>query len=243
MIGITGRRTLRQDEFPDAMRSLRSDLYITDYTRAVAVAGGTPVLISRESDPVELANQLDGFVLSGGEDVDPRRYGAVPGPRSSMLDPGRDEFELALVSAVLAARRPLLGICRGMQVINVALRGTLTADLPIGSGESHAFFGYPVTHRAHAVEVRSDTHLHQAVGPRVLVNSYHHQALDRLGDGLLVTGEAADGVIEAVELPGRALLAVQWHPELLDETDPVFHWLIEQCTTAHTEVEEHRAHT
>lgn len=230
VIGITGRQVYATDDLPETVRHLRSEAFITAYSRAIAVAGATPVLLSREGDPFELARWLDGFVLAGGQDVDPRRYGAVPGPRSSPLDPARDCFEIDLVHAAVSRQRPLLGICRGAQLLNVAFGGSLTQDLPVGSGQSHAFLGYPGNHRSHAVDFTGGTRLAALFGERLNVNSYHHQCIDQVGEGLVIAGRAPDSVIEAIELPGLDILGVQWHPEMFSEGDPLFHWLVQQCT-------------
>lgn len=229
MIGITGRRELAGGDFPPQLADLRVDSFVVDYAQAVAAAGAVPVLLTREANPRELAARLDGVVIAGGQDVDPRRYGAVPGPRSTVLDPERDEFEIALVQAAIAAEIPVLGICRGAQLLNVALGGSLVDDLPLGLGEAHSFLGYPKGHRAHGVEIRPGTTLHDVVGPALMVNSFHHQCVDRLGAGLVAAAVASDGVIEAVELPGADVLGVQWHPEMLPGVDPLFLWLADRC--------------
>lgn len=225
VIGITGRREPVGADVPPQLGHLRADTFITDYARSVARAGAVPVLLTREADPQDLPARLDGVVIAGGQDVDPRRYGSVPGPRSTALDPERDEFEIALVRAAIAAEIPLLGICRGAQVLNVALGGTLVDDLPAGAGEAHSFLGYPAGHRSHGVRVLPGTELRGVVGPELRVNSFHHQCVAELGVGLAVAAVAADGVIEAVELPGADVLGVQWHPEMLPGIDPLFLWL------------------
>ena len=238
VIGVTGRRSRAAFDFPGHLAHLESDLHVVDYGESIAAAGGVPVLLTRDADPVALAARLDGVVIAGGEDVDPRRYGSAPGPRMTLLDPGRDEFEIALVLAALDAGLPVLGICRGAQVINVALGGTLVADLPADEGEGHSFLGYPPAHRSHAVRIAPGSTLAELYGPLAHVNSYHHQAVAEPGDGLVVTARAPDDVIEAVELPGADLLGVQWHPELLSKPDPVFRWLVERATNRLSPFEE-----
>ncbi len=240
VIGITGRQALLPDHYPEALSDLRNDLFVSAYAQSVAGAGAIPLWISRAADPRQVVGCLDGLIIAGGQDVDPRVYGARPGPRSSVLDPGRDAFEIELVRAAVAMGRPLLGICRGAQLLNVALGGTLTDDLAVGAGESHAFLGYPAAHRSHAVELVRDSELAELFGSSLMVNSYHHQCIDRLGDGLRVTGRAPDGVIEAVELPDADVIGVQWHPEMLPGVDPVFSWLTDRCAVT-TESETARA--
>ena len=256
LIGITGRQASTRDDFPETLSHLRSDVFVTAYAESVARAGGVPVWLSRTADPATLAQVLDGVVIAGGQDVDPRLYGSTPGPRSTVLDPERDAFECELVRACLRHSRPVLGICRGIQLVNVALGGTLRGDLDVGTGQSHAFLGYPAAHRSHTVDLTEGSVLAGLLGPRVAVNSYHHQCVEHLGAGLTATAHASDGVVEGIESVGIDLIGVQWHPEMLDEPDPVFDWLVERSahrarptryatnsTLDHTrnETESHRA--
>jgi putative glutamine amidotransferase len=231
VIGITGRRAGAPEGYPETLSHLRSDVFITAYAEAVAQAGGLPVWLSREADPIDVAAALDGLLIAGGQDVDPRLYGAVPTAASTLLDPARDRFEIDLVRAAVALDRPVLGICRGLQLINVAFGGTLHSDLAVGAGESHAFLGYPAWHRSHPVQLLPGSRLGEMLGSTVSVNSYHHQCVSRLGGELVAVALASDGVVEAVELRGAELLGVQWHPEMLREPDPVFGWLVNACYT------------
>lgn len=231
VIGITGRQASARDDFPETLSHLRSDVFITAYAQCVARAGGLPVLLSREPDPAEAAGALDGVLVAGGQDIDPRLYGQLPASTSTVLDPERDRFEIELVLAAVRLGRPVLGICRGIQVINVAFGGSLLRDLPLGCGESHAFLGYPAGHRSHEVRLVASSRIASLLGEAEMVNSYHHQAVDRLGDGLVATGHAVDGVVEALELPGSEVLGVQWHPEMFDEPDPVFRWLVDRSSS------------
>ena len=211
----------------------------SDYCESVSAAGGTPVMLARSSDPREIISHLDGLVLSGGEDVHPSRYGQQPEATAGAHDLARDEFELDLALEALNQRVPILAICRGCQLINVALGGTLVQDLPPVDGFSHADAEeYRGNHR-HLIEVAPGSLLgevlaHELDGScRVGVNSYHHQAIDTTGVGLLVTARAPDGTIEAVESTDGFVLAVQWHPEMYEGVDPVFTWLINEATVAH----------
>jgi putative glutamine amidotransferase len=232
VIGITGRRTRAVTDFPENLSHLSSDLFVVGYGEAVAAAGGTPVLLTREADVETLVARLDGLLIAGGQDVDPRLYGAAPGPRTTLLDPVRDRFEISLVRAAVTRAVPVLGICRGAQLVNVAFGGTLVPDLDAGTGESHAFLGYPPEHRSHAVTTVPGSLVAALYGPRVLVNSYHHQAVATPGSRLRVTARAADDVVEAIELPGADVLGVQWHPEMFREPDPVFDWLVRRAAAA-----------
>ncbi len=157
------------------------------------------------------------MLLSGGADVDPALYGQKPHPKLRHVDRRRDDFELALVREALRRDRPLLAICRGQQVLNVAMGGTLLQDIPseLGVVADHDAPGER-TSRPHAVEVLAHTRLRAILDRDELdVNSIHHQAVDRLGDGLEVSARSpVDGVIEGLEVPGsRFVVAVQWHPE------------------------------
>jgi putative glutamine amidotransferase len=190
-----------------------------DYLRSVEQAGGVPLVLPAlpAADAALVLERLDGLLLSGGDDVDPALYGRSPHPKLRDVDRRRDEFELALVREALRRDRPVLAICRGQQVLNVALGGTLLQDIPseLGVVADHDASGER-TERRHAVEVLAHTRLHAILGRSDLdVNSIHHQAVDRLGEGLAISARSPrDGVIEGIEVPGaRFVLAVQWHPE------------------------------
>jgi putative glutamine amidotransferase len=195
------------------------------YTDIVAAAGGLPVLLPPVDGVASVLGRLDALILSGGGDVDPARYGAARSGACGPANPERDEAELALCRQALAAGLPLLGICRGLQVINVALGGTLHQHLPdlVGhDGHSPEVSGYG----SHKVSVAPGSQLSAALGrTEAAVPTHHHQAIDRLGSGLVATAWTDDGVIEAAEFeaaePGSAagafMLAVQWHPEAGDD--------------------------
>lgn len=209
-IGITAR--LRA-----AAGAIRIDLDQA-YARAVSDAGGLPLVLPPIGDPDridDLVATLDGLVLSGGSDVDPARYGAAPHPRLSEVAPERDAFELPLASVACRRRLPTLAICRGCQVVNVALGGTLWQDLPSERPGSvaHDIDG-PRTVRSHPVALAPDSTVARAVAAtRLDVNSLHHQAVRDLAPDLRVTGTAPDGTIEAFEGTDGWLVGVQWHPE------------------------------
>jgi putative glutamine amidotransferase len=190
------------------------------YLRSVLAAGGVPIILSPVLGPsyaMRALDGVDGLVLTGGEDIHPAWYGAEPSPHLHTPDRERDLFELALFAAARQRELPILGICRGIQLVNVGLGGTLFQDLP---SERPG----PVAHdpgsardaRSHAIRLQAGSRAAAALGATELtVNSFHHQAVDRLAGGLVASGWSADGLIEAVESPPGApwLLAVQWHPE------------------------------
>lgn len=205
------------------------------YCRALSLAGGAPVLI-----PLELGEsawrsiyaRLDGLLLPGGVDVAPALYGEAPHPKLGKVDGSLDEAELVLARWALADGMPLLGICRGIQVLNVAAGGTLYQDLssqyPGALRHACSPPEFPRMHRAHAVQVQPGSRLAEILGAHeTAVNSRHHQAVKDVAHGFCVTARAPDGVIEGIEVDGyvpgedrRFTVGVQWHPESLAEDDP-----------------------
>lgn len=189
-----------------------------NYTEAVAQLGGLPLMVSNLAPELAAAYvaEADGLLLTGGVDVDPGFYGAEPHPRLGLIDLPRDHFELALFRSAQDKGVPVLGVCRGHQLLNVALGGTLHQHLPaLGKTVQHEqedIGGTPF----HGVTLEPGSVLAQAFGAeRVRTNSYHHQAVDQPGRGLRVVGRSADGVIEALEASeGSFVLGVQWHPEM-----------------------------
>lgn len=190
-----------------------------DYLDAVRAGGGDPFVVDFRGGLEALAG-ADGVLLTGGVDVDPGRYGQMAHPATNPPEPERDAFELAVCDAVSTRGLPALAICRGLQVLNVARGGTLVQDVPSlrPGGVTHEDDATPQT-LAHPLTVEPDTLLARVLSAAradewALVNSRHHQAIDRLGTGLLVAATAPDGIVEAVEDPAHAfLLAVQFHPE------------------------------
>jgi gamma-glutamyl-gamma-aminobutyrate hydrolase PuuD len=172
-----------------------------------------PVLLPSLPAAAPAVDALDALVVTAGPDVDPVAYGAPRHPHSGPACGERDAAELAMLRRALARGIPVLGVCRGLQVLNVALGGTLVQHLPdavghAGHNPSPGVFG------ATCVDLDPDGLAGRAVGAQVLVQCHHHQAIDLLGDGLVVTGRAADGTVEAVELAGAPfVIGVQWHPE------------------------------
>jgi putative glutamine amidotransferase len=203
-----------------------------DYVRSVEAAGAIPLVLPTQGPEAAEAilDRLDGLVLSGGIDVDPALYGCAPHPKLGRVDRARDEFEIALTRLALRRDLPVLAICRGQQLLNVATGGTLIQDIPsvVTGAVAHEAPGRR-TRRSHPVEVAPGSRLGEILGPEpLLVNSFHHQAIDRLGQGLTVTGRAPDGVIEAVEMEEQSfVVGVQWHPESFCKEPASFRALFE----------------
>ncbi len=198
---------------------LDATLLPRQYADTVARAGGIPVLLPPIGQGfAELVSRLDGLLLSGGADVDPARYGDAPDPALEALRLDRDEYEFPLLEQALAAGLPILAVCRGMQVLNSALGGTLHQHLPRQTGHD-AHRPRPGVFGANQVTLTPGSRVAALLGPEAKVSCHHHQAVDRVAPALTVVGTAEDGTVEAVELPGaRFVLGVQWHPEQ-DETD------------------------
>lgn len=184
------------------------------YLDGVVAAGGTPVLLPPVGDwePGHLSN-LDGLVIAGGADIDPSCYDAARDPATGPARPDRDRSEWELINLAFKLRIPLLGVCRGMQLLNVVLGGTLHQHLPDRTGNTD-HLPEPGSFGRVAVTVAAGSRLADALGERVEVHCHHHQSIDRLGDDLRAVAWAADGTVEGVELPGEIFcVGVQWHPE------------------------------
>jgi putative glutamine amidotransferase len=195
------------------------------YLRAIQRTGGVPLLLTPFHSVESLARlRVDGLLLTGGGDIDPARFGEAPHPKTDLISAERDTLELEHVTRqAIDQGVPLLAICRGLQVVNVALDGTLHQHVPDVFGESIAHSqGGARSYASHEVTIEPGTRLASlAGGERVRVNSFHHQAIKDLGEGLKAVAWADDKVVEAVELPDAPgfVLAVQWHPEELVEQD------------------------
>ena len=200
------------------------------YFEAVTRAGGIAVLLPPQPVDAEIAGRvlegLDGLIITGGKDVDPARYGQSAHPETDEPRPDRDAWEDALLTAAIERDLPFLGICRGAQVLNVALGGTLHQHLPEVVGSTRYNLGGG-TFADNAVAVEGGQ-VATLLGDSVVGKSYHHQAIDELAEGLVVTARSDDGVIQAVELPSVAFgVAVQWHPEQDAEDIRLFEGLVE----------------
>lgn len=225
LIGLPGRRRTAAEVsgFPASLHHLDIDVYLADYTRKVLAAGGLPVHLPLDGDPAAYVGRLDGLLLTGGTDIEPRHYASEPDGNGD-YEPLRDTVELTLLEAAMADDVPVLGICRGLQLVNIHAGGNLHQHVP-----EHARYDVHPDEVIHRVCLEPHSRLGLLYGAEVEVNSLHHQTIDRVGEGLLVAGTADDGTIEALEMPGRDVLAVQWHPEMRSRQEPVFDWLIKQA--------------
>jgi putative glutamine amidotransferase len=229
-IGITTPLTQASYGVWDQPSAVLPAGYVTEVHRA----GGLALMVAPDpelaTDPDELLRRLDGLIVSGGVDVDPASYGAEPHPETKGCTPDRDAFEIALIRRAAELDLPVLGICRGMQMLNVAFHGTLIQHLPETFGhEDHRRVPGNFDEADHDVRLVPDSLAAVAAGELVhTTKSHHHQGVDVVGDGLIVTGTSVlDDLVEAVELPERRfVLGVQWHPEA-DESSRVIGALVQ----------------
>jgi len=228
LIGVPTQSLQAMDGIPGDVPDswVMSRRYFTALTRAGAVPIMVPLLDDDEATLRAIYARLDGVFLAGGVDVDPAAYGQAMSDACGRTDPARDTVELALTRWAVADGKPLLGVCRGLHVLNVALGGTLHQDAALCVPDSikHDYFpmqGFPRNLLAHEVEVSRGSRLGEILGTgAIAVNSMHHQAVRDLGRGLRPTAIAPDGLIEAIEsLNGAFGVAVQWHPEALIDDD------------------------
>lgn len=233
IIGVTTQSLQAIDGIPPALP--QSVVMNQRYYEVVAAAGASPVLIPLLDDEAALRGAYDicdGILVPGGVDMDPSTYNEPPHEKLGNVDPIRDRVELTLARWAIADHKPLLGLCRGLQVINVAAGGSLYQDLEAEytGAIKHDYFptyGFTRDHLAHEVKVVPTSRLRSLVDQGDLpVNSMHHQGVKRVGAGLVPCAHAADGLVEAVESPnGHFLIGVQWHPEVFDARDPHTHGL------------------
>jgi len=226
VIGLTTYRQRAQSGVWDVEAGFLPAVYLDGVTSS----GGIAVLLPPQPVDAGVADRvldtLDGLIITGGRDIEPRAYGHDRHPETDEPAGDRDAWEFALLAAAMHRHTPLLGICRGAQVLNVALGGTLHQHLPDVIGRSHRR-GEAVFDTS-AVRTVPGTRLAGMVGASVQVQCYHHQAIDRLGEGLVVSATDADDVVEAVELPGEDfVVAVQWHPEETPADRRLFDGLID----------------
>ena len=228
LIGITGRR--RKGEMLrgslKVMNHLPFDVYWVDYAQGVIAAGGVPVFLPLSLDPAEIIPRLDGLLMSGGADIDPKRYGAEPEPELQSIEPARDEFELKILELVYECELPVAGICRGLQILNVHAGGSLYQDVPPHSVRDKA----PST-RVHDITTEKGSILEKLYGEKLEVNSLHHQSIKPLGKHFSASATSNDGIVEGIEHSQLPIVAVQWHPEMLDtrDSDPIFRWLVSKA--------------
>ncbi|MBN2549586.1 MAG: gamma-glutamyl-gamma-aminobutyrate hydrolase family protein [Anaerolineales bacterium] len=239
IIGVTSFRELNKSGNPQFSVG-------QSYTSSLERAGACPLIIPLELSEAMLDSlllRLDGMLFTGGGDVHPSAYGSQDHPKVAGVDPDRDRVEIHLLRRVVEAGLPFLGICRGLQLINIALGGTIYEDIfdQRPASLQHSNPDRPRDYLAHSIQVTQDSQIKQILGSDHLeVNSFHHQGIRDLANGLIETAHAPDGVIEAFELPGYDFgLAVQWHPECLQEHPPMralFSALTQAC-----QVKEHAA--
>lgn len=219
LIGITARSAVNPDT------GAHMDGVVAAYLRALLQAGAAPLIVPRGLPPEALRGvfqKLDGLLLPGGGDIDPARLHSESHPTVYGIDGARDEMEFTLARWAVEQGKPILGICRGIQVFNAALGGSLYVDLAAqrpGAVRHDTSRDLPFDHLAHGVRVAAGSRLATLFGQAEgSVNSWHHQAVREAAPGLQVTAWADDGLIEAVELPGHPFaLAVQWHPEMMPD--------------------------
>jgi putative glutamine amidotransferase len=229
IIGVTTQTLQAIDGIPAGLP--QSDVMNQRYYVAVALAGGAPVLIPLLDDEPDALRETydacDGILIPGGVDVDPAYFNEDPHPRLGRIDPARDRVEMQLTRWAVEERKPLFGLCRGLQVMNVTLGGSLYQDLeeqypdPI----KHDYFpnyGYDRDHLAHEVTLTKGTRLRRLMElDTIPVNSMHHQGIKSLAPALAACAVAPDGLVEAAEVPGdQFIMGVQWHPEVFEMTDP-----------------------
>jgi len=233
LVAVTGRRLgARQVQWPYARASALPHSYLD----AVRRAGAEPVVVDPQpwtrAEADALLARVDALVLTGGPDVAPARYGEAPHPSTYGLDDDADAGEIELALAAVERDVPTLAICRGIQVLNVALGGSLHQHIVDDPGVApHGRPGEAGGQYEHDVTIEGGTLLAKVLGTeRARCACHHHQAVARLGTGLRVTARAADGIVEGLELDGSPLLAVQWHPEDTAAADPaqqrLFDWLV-----------------
>lgn len=202
------------------------------YVKSVELAGGIPMIIppTHNMDIEELLDKVDAVILSGGPDIDPYLYGEKPIPKMGSINPLRDKFEIELAKKTVENGKPLLAICRGIQVLNVAFNGTLYQDIntQIQNSIRHAWHTatgteVPPEYPTHTVKLKENSKLYKIFGKNILkVNSFHHQAVKNVGKGFEATAWADDGVIEAIEhIEDKFIIGVQWHPEYMWDSEMI----------------------
>lgn len=218
VIGITGAYVLHN-------KFMEGTYVHHDYQKTIHANGGLPVILPFVSAELaeEMVDHCDAILLSGGEDVDPQFYHQDPHQKLASTIPLRDEVELALIKAAMEKQKPILAICRGVQILNVALGGTLLQDIPSQVSDSIQHTQKAERSRdTHWTSIDASSKLYEIMGVESeRVNSLHHQAIDRLAEELIVTAKSSDGIIEAVEHKdyGNFLLGIQWHPESMASTN------------------------
>lgn len=231
LIGIPG--IYRQD-FPTGIYQVGAD-----YVDSVALGGGIPLMLPMTGDVNKIllyASMIDGLLLTGGGDIDPARYGESRHEKTGFVNEERDAFEFTLLKAVMAKGKPVFGICRGMQVMNVALGGTLYQDIPeqFPGGGQHVGDMHKRSEEFHEIRIEKGSLMEELfLASSVRTNSFHHQAVKKLAEGFAATAFSEEGVMEAMEDRERKLLGVEFHPENMTRAFPafirLFSWLTGEC--------------
>ena len=235
IIGISGSLIIDEGGmFPGYERAYVNN----DYVQSVVLAGGVPFIVPMVYDEAIVKSQLecvDALILSGGHDVNPLLYGEEPTQKIGALLPKRDKFDMTLIKIVMELKKPILGICRGEQVLNVANGGSLYQDLSYIDGcyIKHSQ-GSASSTPTHTVDVIKGTKLHEILGDTVMTNSFHHLAVKDVAPGFKVSALSKDGLVEAIENDGEGfILGIQWHPEMMAKDEPImlkiFERLIEEA--------------
>ena len=231
LIGLPGRRRQvgQLAGTAPSMAAVDVDVYFSSYARSVLQAGGLPVHLPLDANPSEFVPHLDGLILTGGSDIEPHRYGAEPDGLGE-YEPIRDEFEINLLGAAVARDLPVLGICRGIQLLNVYGGGTLNQHVP-----AHARFELEPHVRVHRISIEPGTLLSEIYGQDQMdVNSLHHQSIASTGPSVVVSARAEDGTVEGIELTNHIAVGVQWHPEMHNQHELIFDWLIKKASEPHS---------
>lgn len=221
-------------------RTPGSFLIPSNYINSIIDNGGIPVILPVTSDTSfvkEYAMMLDGLLIPGGEDVNPLMYGEDSIPKVTYMNMFKDEFEIALIKEFYNLGKPIMGICRGMQLINVVFGGNLIQDIPSReyNSTSHEQAIEIPSEPTHVISINKSSLLYRALGKEsIAVNSYHHQAVDRIAGGFIVSAIAKDGIVEAIENEEKNIFAVQWHPECMykrfEDFSKIFKLLCEKAS-------------
>ncbi len=219
IIGITGNERLFQTQ--DDNNGFLVNYTPREYSQVIEQVGGIPIIMPMTDEPLaeEYIQLVDGLLLTGGQDISPHLYRQEPRQVIGEISPKRDQTEIALIKAALKYNKPILAVCRGMQLLNVYFGGTLYQDLTEIPDISiqHVQKTKPQI-PTHTINIVEDTQLYQIMGAKSQINSYHHQAINELGNGLTISALSPDHVIEAFESKKHNIVAVQWHPELTANT-------------------------
>lgn len=222
VIGISGNQLLKAIS---AFEGTSVSYTPQNFVNGVQQAGAAPLILPVGSEEAArtYVGLIDALILTGGHDVNPMRYNESPHKRLQAIFPQRDTFDLALLDAAIKKGIPVLGVCRGMQIVNVYYGGSLYQDIDSQLGDQvlqhiqKSSFDIPI----HKISVEKESYLHQITGKEMMVNSFHHQAIKVVGKGLNVVANSPDGIIEAVEAKDADVLAIQWHPETMLQNDQV----------------------